>query len=132
LLALECRFAVCSDVRRLVYVVDDDEAVRESLVVLLEAEGIAAQGFESGKAFLVDANLARGVLFIFDVHMPGMSGLDLLATLRAQGVTTPAMVLTGRSDSSLDAAAKRLGAVMLSKPPEDQTLLRFVRGAIGP
>ena len=123
---------MCSDVRRLVYVVDDDEAVRESLVVLLEAEGIAAQSFDSGKSFLAGADLARAMFLIFDIHMPGMSGIDLLATLRAQGVTTQAMVLTGRSDALLDTAAKRLGAVMLSKPPEDQTLLGFVRGAIGP
>lgn len=121
-----------SEASRLVYVVDDDEAVRESLVVLLEAEGIAAQGYESGRAFLAEADLAQSLLFIFDIHMPGMSGLDLLASLRAKGVTTPVIVLTGRSDPSLDLMAKRLGAVMLSKPPEDQTLLRFVRGAIGP
>lgn len=123
---------MCPETRRLVYVVDDDEAVRESLVILLEAEGIAAESFDSGKSFLANADLARAGFLIFDIHMPAMSGLDLLTRLRSQGVSTPAMVLTGRSDATLDAAAKRLGAVMLSKPPEDQTLLRFVRGAIGP
>jgi FixJ family two-component response regulator len=123
---------VCPDKRRLVYVVDDDEPVRESLVVLLEAEGIAAQCYESGKTFLADADLSCASLFIFDIHMPVMSGLDLLATLRAKGSTTPAIILTGRSDPSLDAAAKRLGAVLLSKPAEDETLLRLVRAATGP
>jgi len=123
---------VCPDSRRLVYVVDDDEAVRESLVARLEADGIAALCYESAKALLTDADLSRAAIFIFDVHMPAMSGLDLLAALRAQGRATPAIILTGRADPSLDAAAKRLGAVLLSKPAEDATLLRLVRAATRP
>jgi two-component system, LuxR family, response regulator FixJ len=123
---------VCPEIRRLVYVVDDDEAVRDSLVLLLEAAGTAAQCYDSGKALLADADLTSALLFIFDIHMPGMSGLDLLAELRARGLSTPVLLLTGRSDPVLDAAARRLNAVMLSKPPEDETLLRFVRAATGP
>ncbi len=115
---------------RLVYVVDDDEAVRESTLVLLESEGIAALGFASAQQFLRDFERTRAGCLVLDVHMPQMSGIELLAALRADGVATPALVLTGRSDPALEELARRHGASMLSKPPPGDELLVLVRAAL--
>jgi two-component system response regulator FixJ len=115
----------------LVYLVDDDEAVRESTLILLETEDIVARGYATPGDFLADFDAVHAGCLIFDVHMPEMSGLELLAMLRARGVTTPAIVLTGRGDAALGETARRFGASMLSKPADDNDLLGQIRAAIG-
>lgn len=115
---------------RLVYVVDDDEAVRESTLVLLESEGVAAIGFASPQEFLQKFDATRAGCLVLDVHMPQMSGIELLAALRASGVTTPAVVLTSRANPALEEAVRRGGAAMLNKPPSDDDLLAFVQAAL--
>ncbi|MEI9991952.1 MAG: response regulator [Rhizomicrobium sp.] len=115
---------------RLVFVVDDDEAVRESMLILLDAEGIAAQAFAGARDLLAGADLARAACLILDVHMPETSGIELLAELRRQGVTTPVVVMSGRSDHTIALAAERLGATMLAKPPDDEVLIQIIETAL--
>lgn len=118
-------------VERLVYVVDDDEPVRESTCALLLAEQINAKPYATAKAFLSEFDARRAGCLIFDVHMPEMNGLELLNLLRARGVTTPTIILTGRRDQIIDEAANRAGVLaMLDKPPRDDELLTLIRTAL--
>jgi len=115
---------------RIVYVVDDDEAVRESMVAFLEAVGFAAQAFSGARDFVARADLSRAGCLILDVHMPEASGIKLLADLRRQGVAIPAVMMSGRSDPAIAAVAGRLGAAMLAKPPDDENLIRLIDTAL--
>src|ERR1700761_7958074 len=99
------------------------------MLVLLEAEQIAAQAHASPRAFLAGTDLDRIGCLILDIHMPEMSGLELLAILRQRGVTSTAIMLTGRGEPALDETARRLGATVLPKPPDDVLLLDLVRTA---
>jgi two-component system response regulator FixJ len=117
-------------VDRLVYIVDDDEAVRDSMRFLLETSGIAARDYPSADDFLkIDASDMACLLL--DLHMPGTSGVELLRLLRARGVTLPVIVISGRRDSALDAEVRAAGATaILSKPFDDQILLDLVQQAL--
>jgi len=115
---------------RLVYVVDDDDSVRESMLVLLDAEGIAADGFACARDFHAGADLQRAGFLILDVHMPETSGVELLEELRRKGVGAPAVIMSGRGDHAIGEAAKRLGATMLAKPPDDDILMDLIAAAL--
>lgn len=114
---------------RVVCVVDDDEAVRDSICVLLQSEGILARAFASAAEFLSDADAPSASCFIFDVHMPGMNGVELTAQLRGNGVTAPVFLLTGRSDAALKRAARDAGATAVLNKPNAE-LLELVRNAL--
>lgn len=117
---------------RIVYVVDDDEAVRDSTCLLLKSADMAAADFRSADAFLeaFDPELAGCILL--DLHMPGMSGLELLELLQSRGVKTPVIVISGRLDPLLNDLVKRAGAMaILNKPSSDEELLGLVRQAFG-
>jgi FixJ family two-component response regulator len=106
-------------------IVDDDEAVRDSMRVLLETYGFVVREYASAQEFLASSNQPVCGCLLLDLHMPGMTGLDLLDTLRARGWTEPIILMTGRSDSVLKERAGRAGAVaMLDKPVDDDVLLR--------
>lgn len=98
------------------YVVDDDDAVRDSIRMLLECEGFTVCTYASGAAFLREARLDGNSCLVVDAHMPGMSGLELLDQLRRDGITTPAMVMTGALDARIRSAVDRVGALLLEKP----------------
>ena len=82
---------------QVVYVVDDDDAVRSSICMLLESYGIAARPYASGTAFLADLSPKQGCLLV-DVEMPGMNGLELLDRLRGSRKPMPVIVDDGRPD----------------------------------
>src|SRR5690242_13667734 len=91
-------FRVMPSADRTVFVVDDDEAALDSLVVLLRSEGLNPRAFSSAEAFLSQLTPdARGCV-ISDVRMPGMDGVQLLKTLKAQGCMLPVIVITGHAD----------------------------------
>ena len=116
----------------LVHVIDDDDAARDSLLFLLETEGIAATGYASADGFLevADANTLSGCI-ITDVRMPGMSGIELLQAVRERGSTVPVVVITGHGDIALAVEAMKAGARdFLEKPYRDDALIGAVRAAL--
>jgi len=115
------------DRRSVVIVVDDDEAVRESLRFLLETAGFDVDTFASACQFLSAAHGRRPLCLLVDQHMPQLTGLDLLQRLRETGYTVPAALMTGSPSTSLMRRAKELGVQeILEKPLPDDVLFRFV------
>lgn len=115
----------------LVHVIDDDEAMRDSLGFLLETAGIASQTYESAVQFLEAAGSLAAGCILTDVRMPEMNGLELTRRLRAMGVAHPVIVITGHGDLALAVEAIRAGVVdFIEKPFDDVTLLRAVRLAL--
>ena len=109
----------------LVHVVDDDEAVRDSTRALLETHGFEVRDYSSARDFLLGTPLKPDGCVLLDLHMPGMSGLELLDLLRARGSKLPVIAVTGRSDAALKERVIRAGALMLlDKPVADDALLR--------
>ena len=114
-----------------VHVVDDDEAVRDSMRALLESHGFNVRDYASARDFLVVTPLKPMGCVVLDLHMPGMSGLELLDTLHARGYRLPIIVLTGRSDIALRQRVIRAGAlILLDKPVADETLLSSLSSAL--
>ena len=113
-----------------VHVVDDDEAVRDSMRALLESYGLKVRDYASARAFLIGTSLHPAGCVLLDLHLPGMSGLELLDTLHARGSKLPIIVVTGRSDSVLKERVVRAGALMLlDKPVADDMLLNSLARA---
>jgi FixJ family two-component response regulator len=107
----------------MVDIIDDDDAVRDSTRALLESYGYQVRDYPSAEEFLQVSDPNSDCLLV-DQHMPGMTGLDLLELLRSKGNKTPALMMTGRSDPSLEPRATRIGVKLLHKPvPEDQLVL---------
>ncbi len=121
----------------IVHVIDDDEALRDSLTFLLRTAGLEVRTHASASAFL-DALPGAGLLagtdlgcLVSDVRMPGMSGIDLLRRLKELGISVPVIVVTGHGDVPLAVEAMKFGAVdFLEKPFDDEILLASVRSAL--
>ena len=107
-----------------VYVVDDDDAVRDSLQWLLEANRYRVFGFESAEKFLVGYDPAAIAVAILDVRMPGMSGLELQEELIARKVTFPIIFITGHGDVPMAVNTMKKGAVDFIEKPFDQVALK--------
>ena len=114
-----------------IYVIDDDDAVRQSLEFLLKTAGYAVTGFESAKAFLEVLPRLRSGCIITDVRMPEITGIDLLRRIKELGVDIPVIVITGHGDISLAVDAMKLGAVdFLEKPFDDDQLLVAIKSTL--
>ncbi len=113
-----------------VCIVEDDAPVRDSLSVLLEIRGLTVLAYESAADFLADQGGRRAGCLIVDQNMPGMSGLELLAALRANGNPVPAIILTGRSSPHLAQRAPALGVVAILEKPLVQAALTVLVCAI--
>jgi two-component system, LuxR family, response regulator FixJ len=117
--------------RGVVHVIDDDEAVRQSLAFLLETAGIAVQAYDSAVAFLKVATEVEAGCVITDVRMPDVSGIDLLRRLKELKIEVPVIVITGHGDVPLAVEAMKIGAAdFLEKPFDDEALLASVRSAL--
>jgi two-component system, LuxR family, response regulator FixJ len=114
-----------------VYVIEDDEAIRESLRLLIECEGYRVSTYRSGAAFLDEASPEDNSCILVDVHMPGLSGVDMLERLRENGMLIPAIVMTGMPDAGIRQAVRRLGAFLLEKPFRDGALMLLIARALG-
>lgn len=116
----------------LVHVIDDDDAVRDSLEFLLRTAKIDVRTYDSATAFLNTVSDGAFGCIVTDVRMPGMSGVDLLRQLKARGSTMPVIVITGHGDIQLAVEAMKIGAAdFLEKPFDDETLLASVKSALG-
>ena len=121
-----------SDAAPTVFIVDDDDAVRDSLAVLLEAAGLPVAAFASGVEFLAAYERGRPGCLLLDLDLPGMSGPEVLRALVAAGAKLPVILITGRRDGVLRAQATAEDVVgLLEKPFQDQVLMRTIGAALG-
>jgi two-component system, LuxR family, response regulator FixJ len=116
---------------RTVFVVDDDAAALDSLVMLLRSDRLNPSGFSSAQAFLDQlAPDARGCI-ISDVRMPGMDGVELIRVLKARHCLMPVIVITGHADVTVAVQAMKAGAAeFVQKPFESELILRLVRACL--
>lgn len=114
-----------------VYIVDDDEAVRGSLRLLLKSVGLPAMGMPSARQFLDAYDPQQPGCLILDVRMPGMSGIELQQQLNMRGAVIPVIFITGHGDIPMAVEAMRQGAFdFLQKPFRDQDLIDRVQRAL--
>jgi two-component system, LuxR family, response regulator FixJ len=117
--------------KAIVHVIDDDEAVRQSLAFLLGTAGLETQTYESATAFLNAAPKIASGCVITDVRMPEIGGIELLRRLRKLKLAVPVIVITGHGDVPLAVEAMKIGAAdFLEKPFDDEALLASVRSAL--
>lgn len=115
----------------LVHVIDDDEAMRDSLSFLLDSAGLESRLYASAQAFLTALPEVTGGCVLTDVRMPEMSGLDLVRHLKAAGSALPVVVMTGHADVPLAIEAMKLGIVdFIEKPFDDEALLGALADAL--
>src|SRR5687768_4636101 len=114
-----------------VHVIDDDEAMRDSLVFMLDAAGLESRSWESAVEFLSALPSIEHGCIVTDVRMPDMTGLELVDRLKAAGHTDPVIVITGHADVPLAVEAMKAGVVdFIEKPFDNQRLLGAVRAAL--
>jgi two-component system response regulator FixJ len=114
-----------------VYVIDDDEAMRDSLNFLLDSAGFQVQLFETATSFLATLPKLEFGCVVSDVRMPGIDGIELLKRMKAANNRFPILIMTGHGDVPLAVEAMKLGAVdFLEKPFEDERLTTMIEGAL--
>jgi FixJ family two-component response regulator len=115
----------------LIAIIDDDEAMQDSLRDLMEAAGLVARCFGSAEEFLESDLHTRAACLILDIHMPKMSGLQLQAELKEEDSNIPIIFITAHGDARMRIRAMREGAVeFLAKPFDHHLLLKRVRAAL--
>jgi two-component system response regulator FixJ len=118
-------------VNRTVHVIDDDEAVRDSLDFLLMTANVLVKTYKSASDFLSMLPSLDGGCIVTDIRMPGMSGLELLARVKELKLATPVIVITGHGDVPLAVEAMKLGASdFVEKPFDEKTLLASIAAAL--
>ena len=114
-----------------IFVVDDDDAVRESLKALLETEGLSVETYGSGQEFLDAYDPSRRGCLLLDVRMPDMTGLELQQKLAARPHKLSIIIITGHGDVPMAVNAMKAGAVdFIEKPYSDETILGSVNNAL--
>jgi len=115
--------------RGTIFIVDDDDAVRDSLRLLLEADGLTpVRTFGSARRFLEEVSPQLGDCLLLDVRMPDMDGLELQSELNRRGVKLPVIIMTGHGDVPIAVRAMKAGAEdFIEKPFSDEVLLDSVR-----
>lgn len=114
-----------------VFVIDDDASVRDSLKNLLETVGLHVELFDSAHAFMTFRRPDAPSCLILDVRLPGLTGLEFQSELLKLGISLPIIFITGHGDITMSVRAMKLGAVeFLTKPFRDQDLLEAVREAL--
>jgi two-component system, LuxR family, response regulator FixJ len=111
----------------LVIIVDDDVAVRNSLKFSLEVEGFAVCAYSGGIELLNETELSRAGCLVIDYIMPGMSGLDLVAQLRARYIAVPAILVAGYPTAALSERAAKAGVPIVEKPLLGTALVDRIR-----
>src|SRR6266702_8406092 len=115
----------------IVYVVDDDEAVRNSLRLLLKSVGLAASALSTAQEFLATYRPNQPGCLVLDVRMPGMSGMELQQQLNLRGAVIPVIFISGHGDIPMAVEAMQQGAFdFLQKPFRDQDLIDRIQRAL--
>ncbi len=113
-----------------VHVIDDDEAMRQSLAFLLDTAGLSPVTYDSALQFLEALDSAPAGVIVTDIRMPEMTGLELVRRLKARGAPHPVIMITGHGDVPLAVEAMKAGVVdFLEKPFDDESLLSAIRSA---
>jgi two-component system response regulator FixJ len=117
--------------KTVIHVIDDDAAMRDSLVFLLDVNGFQPEAFESSNAFLARAASNAPACIVSDIRMPGMNGIELVRKLKSDGILCPVILITGHGDVALAVEAMKAGAVdFIEKPFDDAVLLNAIRSAL--
>jgi FixJ family two-component response regulator len=115
-----------------VAIVDDEEPIRKALRRLLRASGLEAEGYASGQAFLDATTEQRPDCVVLDLHMPGMTGLQLLRKLQSVRPKIPIVIITAHDEPETREQCLAAGAcAYLRKPLEDRLLLNAISAAVG-
>ncbi|MDO8379861.1 response regulator FixJ [Phenylobacterium sp.] len=114
-----------------VHIIDDDEAIRDSLSFLLESAGFETRTYDSAERFLESAAGLSGGCIVSDVRMPGLNGLEMTRQLKAMQVNLPIVMITGHGDVPLAVEAMKAGVTdFLEKPFNDEALLNAIKVAL--
>jgi two-component system, LuxR family, response regulator FixJ len=116
--------------KQVILIVDDDEAVRESLRRLMESEGFAVHVFSNGRDLLNEASLPAIGCLVVDYQMPAMNGLELVSALRDRGVSSPAILFTGNPTKYVRDRAAAIAVLVVEKPGLGSYLVDCVREAV--
>jgi two-component system response regulator FixJ len=115
----------------MVHLVDDDDAVRDSLKTLLESYGMEVRDYKSAVEFLEQTGNSVGGCLVLDLHLPVLSGLNLLTIMRQRDMALPVVFITGRSDRETKERAIKAGAVaFLDKPVGETALMAAIDAAL--
>ena len=115
---------------RTVSVVDDDEPVRASMRLLLESVGFEVRDYPSATQFLQDEKALSCCCLVLDLHMPGMSGIELAELLRQRGAGVPTLLITGKGDPGLNERLARAPILTtLHKPVPEDVLIQWIEEA---
>jgi two-component system response regulator FixJ len=116
---------------QIVHVIDDDDALRDSVRLFLVSEGLTVQTYATANDFLAALDSTSTGCVVTDVRMPGMSGMELLTHIASRGLALPVVVVTGHADVPLAVRAMKQGAVdLLEKPFQADDLIAAVRRAL--
>jgi two-component system, LuxR family, response regulator FixJ len=116
--------------KHIILVVDDDEAVRDSLRNMMESEGFEVRAFSNGHDLLNEASLPAIGCMVVDYNMPAMNGLELVGALRGRGVSIPAILITGNPAKYVRDRAAAISVLVVEKPQLGSYLLDYVREAV--
>jgi FixJ family two-component response regulator len=120
-----------TEAQAIVFVIDDDAAMREALQSLIRSVGLRVETFASAREFLTSQRPDAPACLVLDVRLPGLSGLDLQRELSEAEIHLPIIFITGHSDIPMTAQAMKAGAVeFLTKPFSDQDLLDAIQQAL--
>jgi two-component system response regulator FixJ len=116
--------------KQVIFLVDDDESVRNSLRYMMECEGFVVHAFSNGHDFLNGAGLPTTGCLVVDYHMPAMNGLELVSALRSRGVSIPAILITGNPTRYVCDRATAVAVSVIDKLSLGSYLLDCVREAV--
>jgi two-component system response regulator FixJ len=121
---------LASALRETVYIVDDDDSVRDSARALLESYDLTVEDFESAQAFLDGFEAGGRSCLVLDVNMPVMSGLELLELLRGRQIGIPVIIVTAQKDAAIQERARRAGVFAFFEKPVDESIIEVIGQAL--